>query len=48
VPVRRLATDRLVGALQALPPRDPVAAVAAAMAEEDGCAAALQVVERCR
>jgi sterol 3beta-glucosyltransferase len=47
VPVRRLTADRLRGALEALPPPDPVVAVAAAMAEEDGCAAALQVLERC-
>ena len=48
VPVRRLTADRLRGALESLPPPEPVAAVAAAMAGEDGCAAALQVLERCR
>lgn len=46
VPVRRLTADRLVGALQALPSRDPVVAAAEAMAKEDGCALALQVLER--
>jgi sterol 3beta-glucosyltransferase len=48
VPVRRLTAERLRGALGSLPPPDPVMAVAAAMAREDGCAAALQVLERCR
>jgi sterol 3beta-glucosyltransferase len=48
VPVRRLTAERLRGALETLPPPDPVVAVAAAMEKEDGCAAALDVLERSR
>ena len=48
VPVRRLTAERLRRALEAMPPPEPVRAVAAAMVGEDGCEAALQVLERCR
>ncbi|CAA9386011.1 MAG: hypothetical protein AVDCRST_MAG66-604, partial [uncultured Pseudonocardia sp.] len=41
-PARRLDTDRLATALAALPDPSRVRAVAAAMADEDGCGTALR------
>jgi sterol 3beta-glucosyltransferase len=45
VPARRLDPDRLASALAALPDPSRVRAVAAAMADEDGCGTALRVLD---